>query len=139
MLVVYAHGRVSPDEPVAIPPDAELVIALLSARGFAVAASSFSETGWVVKDGTQRTHQLLGIFTSKFGKPNRVYAAGGSMGGLIAIQLAETYPGEFSGVLPACAVAGGLRPQVDYMANVRVLFDFLQVRVRVQPAPPSAP
>lgn len=122
-LVVYAHGYVSPDQPVAIPPDAEQVIALLSSRGFAVAVSSFSENGWAVKDGTQRTHQLLGIFTSKFGNPSRVYVAGGSMGGLIAIRLAETYPGKFSGVLPACAVAGGLRPQLDYVANVRVLFD----------------
>jgi pimeloyl-ACP methyl ester carboxylesterase len=122
-LVIYAHGYVSPDQPVAIPPDAQLVAALLSSRGFAVAVSSFSENGWVVKDGTQRTHQLLGIFTSKFGNPSRVYAGGGSMGGLIAIRLAETYPGEFSGVLPACPVAGGLRLQLDYVANVRVLFD----------------
>jgi pimeloyl-ACP methyl ester carboxylesterase len=122
-LVVYAHGYVSPDRPVAIPPDAEQVIALLSSRGFAVAVSSFSENGWAVKDGTQRTHQLLGIFTSKFGSPSRVYAAGGSMGGLIAIRLAETYPVEFSGLLAACPVAGGLRLQLDYLANVRVLFD----------------
>ena len=113
----------SPDQPVAIPPDAQQVIALLSSRGFAVAVSSFSENGWVVKDGTQRTHQLLGIFTSKFGNPSRIYAAGGSMGGLIAIRLVETHPGLFSGVLPACAVAGGLRPELDYFANVRVLFD----------------
>ena len=122
-LVVYAHGYVSADEPVAIPPDAELVIALLAPQGFAVAVSSFSENGWAVKDGTQRTHQLLGIFTSKFGAPTRVYAAGGSMGGLIAIRLVETYPGEFVGLLPACAVAGGLRPELDYFGNVRVLFD----------------
>ena len=122
-LVVYAHGYVSPDQPVAIPPDAELVIALLSSQGFAVAVSSFSENGWAVKDATQRTHQLLGIFTSKFGNPSRVYVAGGSMGGLVAIRLVETYPGLFSGVLPACPVSGGLRPELDYYANVRVLFD----------------
>lgn len=45
------------------------------------------------------------------------------MGGLIAIRLIETWPDEFAGVLPACAVAGGLARQVDFMANVRVLFD----------------
>jgi hypothetical protein len=45
------------------------------------------------------------------------------MGGLIAINLIETYPGTFVGVLPACAVSGGLQRQVDYSANVRVLFD----------------
>jgi hypothetical protein len=123
ILLLYAHGYVSKDAPVAIPPDAELAASLAALQGFAVAISSFSENGWVIKDGTQRTHQLLGLFTSKFGKPARVYAAGASMGGLIAIRLIETWPDEFAGVLPACAVAGGLTRQYDYMLNVRVLFD----------------
>ena len=123
ILVLYAHGYVSKDAPVAIPPDAQLVVSLLAPQGFAVAVSSFSENGWNLKDGTQRTHQLLGLFTSKFGNPARVYAAGASMGGLIAIRLIETWPDEFAGVLPACAVAGGLGRQEDFMLNVRVLFD----------------
>ena len=123
ILVLYAHGYVSKVAPVAIPPDAQLVVSLLAPQGFAVAVSSFSENGWDVKDGTQRTHQLLGLFTSKFGNPARVYAAGASMGGLIAIRLIESWPNEFAGVLPACAVAGGLGRQEDYMLNVRVLFD----------------
>ena len=123
ILLLYAHGYVSKDVPVGITPDDELVISLLTTQGVAVAVSSFSENGWVLKDGTQRTHQLLGLFTSKFGKPARVYAAGASMGGLIAIRLVETWPDTFAGVLPACAVAGGLARQVDFMANVRVLFD----------------
>jgi pimeloyl-ACP methyl ester carboxylesterase len=123
ILLLYAHGYVSKDLPVGITPDDELVISLVAPRGFAVAVSSFSENGEVIKDGTQRTHQLLGLFTSKFGKPARVYVAGTSMGGLIAIRLIETWPDEFAGVLPACAVAGGLARQVDFTANVRVLFD----------------
>jgi hypothetical protein len=64
ILLLYAHGYVSPELPVAIPPDAEDVIAALAPQGIAVAVSSFSENGWAVKDGTQRTHQLLGIFIS---------------------------------------------------------------------------
>ena len=123
ILVLYAHGYASKDVPVGITPDDQLVISLLAPQGFAVAVSSFSENGWVIKDGTQRTHQLVGLFTSKFGKPSRVYAAGASMGGLIAIRLIETWPDEFAGVLPACAVAGGLGRQEDYVLNVRVLFD----------------
>jgi hypothetical protein len=122
-LVLYAHGYVSPDQPVGIPADANLTISLLASRGFAVAASSFSENGWAVKDGAQRTHQLLGTFATAFGAPARVYVSGGSMGGLIAIKLVESYPGEFSGLLAACPVSGGMRSQLDYLANVRVLFD----------------
>jgi pimeloyl-ACP methyl ester carboxylesterase len=122
-LVVYAHGYVAPDQPIALPAEANQIIALLTSQGVAVAVSSFSENGWAVKDGTQRSHPLRGICTSKLGSPSRVYAAGASMGGLIAIRLIETFPDAFSGVLPACAVAGGLQRQLDYFANVRVLFD----------------
>lgn len=82
----------------AITPDTELVIALLA-------------------------NQLLALFTSKFGTPARVYVAGASMGGLIAVRLVEAWPDQYAGVLPACAVVGGLARQVDYMANVRLLFD----------------
>ncbi|MDX1486624.1 MAG: hypothetical protein R3268_00380 [Acidiferrobacterales bacterium] len=99
------------------------IIELLSPQGVAVAASSFSHNGWAVKDGAQRTHQLLGIFTSKFGRPNRVYVAGGSMGGLIAIKLIETYPGQFAGALLACTPGGGLRANLHYGAAVWALFD----------------
>ena len=123
-LVLYAHGAVSADQPVSITPDDELVIALLAPQGFGVAVSSFSETGWVVKDGAQRTHQLLGLFTSKFGRPTTVYVGGASMGGLIAIKLAETYPSTYAGALAACAVAGGTQRLFDYQAHVRALFDF---------------
>ena len=56
ILLLYAHGYVSKDQPVGIPDDAQLVAALAAAQGFAVAVSSFSENGWVVKDGTQRMH-----------------------------------------------------------------------------------
>lgn len=123
ILVLYAHGYVSKGLPVSITADDELVISLLAPQGFAVAVSSFDETGWVIKDGTQRTHQLLGLFTSKFDKPKRVYIGGASMGGLIAVRVVETWPKDFAGVLPACAVVGGLGSQYDYVLNVRVLFD----------------
>jgi pimeloyl-ACP methyl ester carboxylesterase len=128
-LVLYAHGDVSTEEDVSLPAEAEIIIPLLSSQGFAVAFSSYSENGWAVKDGVQRTHQLLGIFTSKFGQPTRVYISGASMGGLIAIELAEKYPGVFAGALPTCAVAGGAVRQVDYLANVRVLFDLFYPHV----------
>jgi pimeloyl-ACP methyl ester carboxylesterase len=108
-----------------LPLEAELFTALLAPQGFALAFSSYSENGWAVKDGVQRTHQLLGLFTSKFGKPTRVLLGGASMGALVAIQLAEKYPGAFAGLLCACAASGGSRLQFDYLAHTRALFDVM--------------
>ena len=124
-LIVYAHGYVFHDQPVALPAEADLFVQLLAPHGIALAYSSFSENGWNVKDGAQRTHQLLGLFTSKFSAPNRVYIGGVSMGGLIAIKLVESYPRTFAGALAACAVAGGTRQLFEYHAHVRALFDVL--------------
>jgi len=124
ILVVYAHGYTSPDAPIALPAEATLITSLLTPQGFAVAYSSFSENGWDVKDGAQRTHQLLGIFASNFGQPRHVYIGGASLGGLIAIKLTETYPRDYAGALAACAVAGGTRRLFEYHSNVRALFDF---------------
>jgi pimeloyl-ACP methyl ester carboxylesterase len=124
-LLLYAHGYVGPTFPVALPPEVDLLIGQLTAQGFAVAYSSFSENGWAVKDGAQRTHQLLGVFSGRFGAPSRVYLVGTSMGGLIAIKLQEQYPWAFDGVLTICGSAGGTRQLFDYYAHTRALFDLL--------------
>jgi hypothetical protein len=123
-LVLFAHGGVASDAPIALPPEAVQIAGLLTSQHFAVALSSFSENGWALKDGVQRTHQLIGIFSSKFGLPTRIYVAGASLGGLIAIKLAEKYAHTFDGALPACAIAGGAQLQFDYGSHVRALFDF---------------
>jgi pimeloyl-ACP methyl ester carboxylesterase len=46
------------------------------------------------------------------------------MGGLIAVALVERNPGLFDGALPMCGVLGGTDMAVDYIYNVRVLFDY---------------
>lgn len=122
-LVLYAHGFASIEDPVALPAEGELLIALLAPLGYGVAYSSFSENGWAVKDGAQRTQQLVELFESNFGTPSKVYIGGASMGGLIAIKLVEEHPKEFVGALALCAVAGGARAQFDYGAHTRALFD----------------
>lgn len=108
-LVLYAHGYVPLDAPIALPPEGELIAGLLAPQGFAVAFSSYGENGWAVKDGARHTRRLLSIFMRTFGTPRRVYVVGASMGGLIAIELAETRPDLFDAALPACAAAGGAR------------------------------
>jgi len=128
-VVFYAHGIIPPLAPVSLPggPDWDNASALrdaLGAAGYAVAYSSFSENGYAIKDGIQRTHQLRGIFTAKVGKAKRSFLIGHSLGSQVVQALAETYPDQYDGALAMCGVLGGTRLQTDYIGNVRTMFDF---------------
>jgi pimeloyl-ACP methyl ester carboxylesterase len=131
-LVLYAHGFIDPEAPIALPdvapPDvapwvAELRESFLGA-GFAVAYSSYAENGWAVKDGSERTHELRDLFMTRFGVPSRVYVMGRSLGALITVLLGEQFPGDYAGTLALCGPVGGGRLETDYVGNVRVLFDY---------------
>lgn len=123
-LVVYAHGYVQPFFPVGLTMEVAWLRDWMLGQGFAVAYSSYSETGYAVKDGAQRTHQLNGLFTETFEEPARTYLVGLSMGGLIATQLSERFGPQYDGTLTLCGVMGGGKWNADYVATFRVLFDF---------------
>ncbi len=127
-LVIYAHGIVDVNAPVGLPTDSPALAAMIDGwlqAGFGVAYSSYDMNGYALKDGMQRTHQLKGLFASKFGVPNRTFLVGHSLGGLIVLMLAERYPDQYDGVLPACGVVGGTPLEVQYVGHARALMDFL--------------
>lgn len=122
-LVLVAHGLVDPAAPVA-PIARTAAEDTVGAHGYAIAFSSYSENGWAVKDGAQHTHELRGLFSETFGKPNHVYLYGQSMGSLIAVKLAEAYPTQYDGVVAECGVIGGSFARFRYMLDTRLLFDY---------------
>ena len=122
-LVLYAHGYIPPTAPIALPA-AEAVRDSLLAHHYAVAYSSFSENGYAVRDGAERTEQLQGLFTAKLGRPRRMFLLGVSLGGQIAQMLSERHPRQYAGALTLSGVLGGTRREFDYVATVRVLFDY---------------
>jgi hypothetical protein len=151
-LVVYAHGFIDPAVKTMALPDAapvdvapwvvELRERLLQA-GYAVAYSSYSQNGWAVNDGAQRTRELRPIFSWYFQEPDRTYVIGRSLGALTTMLLVEKYAIESSdgisllgislsgsservidGALALCGPVGGGRKQTDYVAHTRALFDF---------------
>ncbi len=125
-LVLYAHGYVFPDLPIALPDIDALRdgILELGELGFGVAYSSYSENGFAIKDGLIRTRQLIGLFTSKLGRPRNTYIIGHSLGGMVTLMAAEKNPGPFAGAMPMCSLVGGSRLETDYIGHVRVLFDY---------------
>jgi pimeloyl-ACP methyl ester carboxylesterase len=125
-LVVFAHGTRNPSLPVEpfITNDIANLRDALLALGYAFAWSTFSENGFAVKDGAQRTHQLSGLFTSAYGKPSHTYVTGRSLGGAIALMLAEEHPETYDGAMPQCGFVGGSHMEVDHIATGRILFDY---------------
>lgn len=124
-VVFYAHGFRDVAEPVNLPTadGVEEFRDALGALGYAFAYSSFDQNGYALKNGMQRIHQLRGLFNARFGSPRRSFLAGHSLGGGVVLALAERYGNQYAGALPMCGLVGGTGPQVDYVANVRVLFD----------------
>ena len=127
-IVYYAHG-VRPPVPYAPISLADqdnffAVRDALGALGYAFAYSSFSENGLAVKDGAQRTHQLRGILNAELPyKPERSYLMGYSLGALISLELAEKHPSQYDGVLAMCGTVGGTPRELQYVGDVRALFD----------------
>lgn len=143
--IYFAHGVRAPQGPIELGDDQDNFAEVrdaLGGLGYAMAYSSFSENGLAVKDGAQRTHQLRGLLASKLkGAPTHNYLMGYSLGSLISLSLVEQFPGQYDGLLAMCGeVAGSIR-QLQYIGDVRVLFDFFYPGVLPGNviSPPSTP
>lgn len=122
-LVVYVHGYTNPSDPVALPHN-EAIRDSLVARGYAVAASSFSSNGFAVPEGVRESDALREIFAEQVGDPRRTYLFGQSLGGLIGLLLAQEGADEhYDGAFLVCGIVGTSTEEVQYIGDIRVLFD----------------
>jgi pimeloyl-ACP methyl ester carboxylesterase len=130
-LVVYAHGYVAPDQPVAIPedqlelPDGTSIPGIVNQLGYAFATTSYATNGLAVKQGLADILELVDIFTAQEGQPGKVYLVGASEGSLITALGIEAYPQVFNGGVAACGPLGDFRQQINYWGDFRVVFDYL--------------
>jgi alpha-beta hydrolase superfamily lysophospholipase len=132
-LLLYSHGY---RNPVPVPPDYEspttraepspgyndggvpLARALL-AKGYALAGSGWASNGWAVEDGVRANGDLYEFFRDTVGEPERVYAWGDSLGGLVTMETTEAHPEWVDGAAPLCGVVGGLVPNMDLALDVQ--------------------
>ena len=125
-LVLYSHGFVDAGEPIQ-EPDKDNVAEIrdrIVGMGFAWAYGSYRENGMAVKDGAWATRQLVGKFQATVKQqPAYTWLMGNSLGALVAIELAETHPAEFDGIVTLNGMVGGTKAQLDYVGNIRLLFD----------------
>lgn len=129
-LVLYAHGYVSPQEPIAIPedqlklPDGTSIPELINALGFAFATTSYSTNGLAVVQGIADLVDLVNIFESKHGEAKFVYLVGASEGGLITTLAVEKHPEVFDGGVATCGPVGDFTRHINYLGDFRVVFDY---------------
>lgn len=93
------------------------------AEGYALAASGYRQRGWVLFTALDDNAELLQRFRSEFGDPGSIIAAGGSMGGLIALKQAEDarFP-NLLGVYSLCPPASGAYSW-DAALDLRLSYD----------------
>ncbi len=88
-LVLVNHGyHIDPpdDEPSLGP---SVLRQRMLARGYAVAASSYSQRGWALFGTERDQREMVAAFAARFGQPGAIIASGGSLGGLVTMQQAE--------------------------------------------------
>ena len=83
-LLVYAHGYSRSDPPTLVPMQIEIIYGSaleegLLAQGYALAASSYSNAGWAVKEGIKDTKDLTKFFKKHIEKPDLTILWGSSM------------------------------------------------------------
>lgn len=131
-LIVYAHGYVPIEEPLALPldeltlPDGTFVPEVFLAQGFAFATSSYHKNGVATEQASHDLVDLISYFETLVqpGSLKRVFIVGASEGGLVAIQLLEQHPDRFAAGLAFCAPVGGAPKQIKYAEDFRVVFDY---------------
>jgi dienelactone hydrolase len=107
-LLLYSHGYGGgPSYPVRNAPGGTAGKELL-ARGYALAASSYSQDGWAVESALVDQIALIDLFAQRRGKPKRTIAWGESMGGLVTEGLAQTQANKLDGAVCLCGSVGGV-------------------------------
>ena len=107
-LVMYQHGL---DFSVATnPPGLGPLSDVMQAEGYAIAATSYRQKGWALFTAIPDNQELLHQFEQVAGTPGEIVPFGGSLGGLIALKLAEA-PGfpPVKGSYALCPAASGAR------------------------------
>jgi pimeloyl-ACP methyl ester carboxylesterase len=102
-LVLFAHGYVGFNEPVAIPedqlvlPDGTSVPEIVNKLGYAFATTSYRTNGLAVLQGIDDLLDLVNVFNGTHGRARRVYLVGPSEGGIVTALAVERHPEVLAG------------------------------------------
>jgi hypothetical protein len=120
-LVIWNHGfDLDPIGPVDEFGPVEDVVLL---EGFALAASSYRQTGWAVFKSNQDLRALVNVFRGNVGEPERIFLIGASLGGAVTGKAIESGDlGNVVGAFTACGAMAGAR-NWDGAIDLRLIYD----------------
>jgi hypothetical protein len=120
-LILFQHGLTF--EPPGPNPDLGPIASLQLAEGYAIAASSYRQRSWALFSAPDDNAELLAAFKQQVGTPGTIIPYGASLGGLIALKLAEDPRfAPVPGVYSACPPAAGSRVW-DTAIDLRLAYD----------------
>jgi hypothetical protein len=122
-LVIWNHGlTLDPPGPLSMEDLGPLAPSQL-AEGYAVAASSFQQSGWALFKTKNDLQNMFGEFKDHFGKPNQVIITGGSLGGTVTAQAIEkAHLGNVVGAYILCGALAGSR-NWNGVLDLRLIYD----------------
>ena len=132
-LLLYAHGYVWFNEPVAIPEDhlcfgppgdQTCIDDVVNDLGIAFATTSYPTNGLAVLPAVDDMANLATVFSDTYGAPSAVLIGGVSEGGLVTVLSMEQHPEIFDGGLAACGPIGSWVEQINYFGDFRILLDY---------------
>src|SRR6185503_19016540 len=129
VLVVHSHGG---PRTANVKIDSEVQaldrFAVIVKRGFAMAASSYREGGYLgIETAAEDSENLRKIFVAKFGKPRRTIAHGQSWGGGVTAYLVERHgsePGSYDGAMLTSGLVAGNADAYGYRADLRAVYEY---------------
>ena len=120
-LVIWNHGySFSPPGP---NPDLGPLVDVQLAQGYAVAASSYSQSQWAVFNTRRDISRLVEAFEEQVGEPSSIIMTGASLGGIVTADALERDDEvDVDGAFAFCGALGGSRVW-DGAHDIRLTYD----------------
>lgn len=128
ILLMYAHGYQRSDPPTLVPFEIEIISGSkleegLLAQGYALAASSYRNAGWAVKEGIEDTKNLTEFFSNHVKKPKRTILWGSSMGSAVTLKSIEKHPDIYDGAIALSHLGAGTSLTFDMTLSIALAYD----------------
>ena len=107
-------------------------------EGYAVAATSFQQSGWALFKTKNDLQNMVGEFKDHFGEPNQVIVTGGSLGGAVTAHAIEkAHLGNVVGAYILCGAVAGSR-NWDGALDLRLIYDVVAANIPAAQIPGGA-